>query len=199
MKAISRSVTEKEGTLTIHPLNITYERRLPLIHDLPNFKWPAPIQTDLSQRNPSVRCDYHKDHEHETNKCRSLKFLVKRLIKAGNLRRYVREVDRGAESGPTTYRITASMAALLESRPTINYILGGPFDEQNKSKRQQKKLLKAAIVKAQVNSIHTGGSLEETKQIDGPISFPSVNRNRVIMMHLYSPYVLVVLMCIGCW
>ena len=30
------------------PLNISYERLLPLIHDLPDFKWPAPIQTDPS-------------------------------------------------------------------------------------------------------------------------------------------------------
>ena len=77
------------------PLNITYKRLLPLICDLPYFKWPTPIQTDPSQRNPSTRCDYHKDHEHETNRCRSLKFLVEKLIKAGHLRRYVREVDCG--------------------------------------------------------------------------------------------------------
>ena len=36
------------------PLNITYERLLPLICDLPDFKWPAPIQKDPSQRNRSV-------------------------------------------------------------------------------------------------------------------------------------------------
>ena len=46
------------------PLNITYERLLPLIRDLPYLKWPAPIQTDPSQRNPSIQCHYHRDHEH---------------------------------------------------------------------------------------------------------------------------------------
>ena len=30
------------------PMNITYERLLPLIRDLPYFKWPAPIQTGPS-------------------------------------------------------------------------------------------------------------------------------------------------------
>ena len=105
------------------PLNITYERFLPLILDLLDFKWPAPIKTDFSQRNPSVRCDFHRDHEHETNRCQSLKFLVEILIKAGHLRRYVREVDRGAESAPTTEKITVGVVARSESRPVINYIL----------------------------------------------------------------------------
>ena len=38
------------------PLNITYERLPPLICDLPDFKWPAPIQTDPSQRNGAEGC-----------------------------------------------------------------------------------------------------------------------------------------------
>ena len=58
------------------PLNITYERLLPLIFDLPDFKGPAPIQMDPFQRNPSVWCDYHRDQGHETDRYRSLKFLV---------------------------------------------------------------------------------------------------------------------------
>ena len=39
------------------------------------------------------------------------------------------------------------------------------------------------MVKARVNTVHIGGSREETKPIDGPISFPPVNPNRVIMPH----------------
>ena len=82
---------------------------MPLIRDLPNFKWPAPIQTNPSQRNPSMRCNYHRDHGHETNKFRSLKFLVERLIKIGHLRRYIKEVDREEESPPTSGRVTTDM------------------------------------------------------------------------------------------
>ena len=37
------------------------------------------------------------------------------------------------------------------------------------------------MVKAQVNVVLTGGSREETKPIDCPISFPPVNPNRVIV------------------
>ena len=55
------------------------------------------------------------------------------------------------------------------------------LDDQYQSKRQQKKLLRATTVKAQVNTVHISGSREETKPIDGPISFPPVNLNRVIV------------------
>ena len=81
-----------------------------------------------------------------------------RLIKAGHLRRYIREVNSEEESAPTIGRITTSVAASPESRPAINYILGGPLDDQYQSKCQQKKLLRAATNKAWVNAVHTSGS-----------------------------------------
>ena len=34
------------------PLNITYERLLPLVHDLLDFKWPASIQTESLSKKP---------------------------------------------------------------------------------------------------------------------------------------------------
>ena len=123
------------------PLNISYDRLLPLIRDHLDFKWPTPIQSDPVQRNQSLRCDYHKDYGHETNRCRSLEFLVERLIRTGHLRRYVREMARGAEAAPAVERITASVELSPEPRPTINYILGGPIDDQYQSKHQKRRLL----------------------------------------------------------
>ena len=149
------------------------------------------------KETPYVRCDYHRDHGHETNRCQSLKFFVERLIKVGHLRRYVREVDREEESAVITDIITASMTASSKSRLAINYILGGPFDDQYQLKRQQKKLLRTTTVKARVNAIHIGGSREETKPIGGPISFSPVNPNRVIVPHydaLILTFVLAVFM-----
>ena len=91
------------------------------------------------------------------------------------------EVDRGEEFAPIVDRTVVGIAASSESRPTINYILGGPFDDQYQSKRHQKNHLRTAMVKARVNAIHARGSQEETKPIDGLISFPPVNPNRVIV------------------
>ena len=128
------------------------------------------------------------------DRCRSLKFLVEKLIKVGHLRRFIREIDHWVELGQAVDRITASTATPSESRPTINYILGGPSDDQYHSKRQQKKLLRAAIVKARVNVVHTESRHEETKPVDGLISFPPVNLNRVIVPHYDA---LVLTLCIN--
>ena len=130
------------------PLNISYDRLLPLIRDHPNFKWLTPIQPDPAQRNQSLRCDYHKDHGHETNRCRSLKFLVEKLIRVGHLRRYIRETVPRVEVAPAVERIAANAKLPPEPRPTINYILGGPVDDQYQSKCQKKRLLGAATVQA---------------------------------------------------
>ena len=111
-------------------MNISYERLLPLIRDLPKFKWPAPIQIDPSQRNKSLQCDYHRDHGHETDRCRSLKFLVEKLVKVRHLKRYINEVDHREESGPATDRIAVEAATLLKPKPFINYILGSSSNDQ---------------------------------------------------------------------
>ena len=97
---------------------------------------------------------------------------------------------------PVADRITASAIAPSESRPTINYILGGPFDDQYQSKHQQKNLFRAAMVKARVNTVHKVGSREEIKPIDGPISFPPINPNRVIVPRYDA---LVLTLCINCF
>ena len=73
----------------VTPLNISYDRLLPLILDHPDFKRPLLIQSDPEQCDQSLRCDYHRDHGHETNKCQTLKFLVERVIQAGHLIRYI--------------------------------------------------------------------------------------------------------------
>ena len=130
-----------------------------------------------------MRYDYHRDHGHETDQCRSLKFLVEKLIKVRHLKRYLREVDQGMESGQPTSRITTSPTTPPEPRPTINYIMGCLANDQYQSKREQKKLVKAAMVKARVNDVHTKSSQGEAESIDGPIFFPSVNPNRVIVPH----------------
>ena len=48
-------------------VNIAYDRLLPIIRDLPDFKWPQPMRASQDQRNKSLRCDYHRDHGHKTN------------------------------------------------------------------------------------------------------------------------------------
>ena len=117
-KKRSRGQTErKREPPQFTPLNISYDRLLPLIRDHPDFKRPTPIQSDPAQRDQSLRCDYHRDHGHETNRCRSLKFMVEKSIR---VRRYIRETVRVAEAAPAVERIVVGAEFPLEPWPTIN-------------------------------------------------------------------------------
>ena len=77
------------------PLSISYEKLLPMIQGLSDFKWPRPIGTDPSTRDRSRRCAFHKDHGHTTETCRAFQYLVERLIKAGHLKQYLRSDTEG--------------------------------------------------------------------------------------------------------
>ena len=95
----------------------SYEKLLPLIQDMSDFRWPRPLRVDPSKMDHSKKCTYHKEHGHTTETCRSLHYLVEKLI---------------------------------------NYIHGGPLDEEYDSKRKRQRLLRAASVLERVNSIRPG-------------------------------------------
>ncbi|RVW38424.1 hypothetical protein CK203_082349 [Vitis vinifera] len=71
------------------PIIVSYEKLLPMIRELFNFRWPGPIKADPAKRDHSKKCAYHKEHGHTTEQCRSLHYLVERLIKAGYLKQYI--------------------------------------------------------------------------------------------------------------
>ena len=52
---------------------------------------------------------------------------------AGHLRRYVRDTFRRAKVASAVERIAASTELPPKPWPTINYILGGPTDDQYQS------------------------------------------------------------------
>ena len=68
------------------PLNVSYERLFPMIRELFDFRWPEPLKTDLSRKNRNRKFAYHKEHKHTTEKCRSLHYLVEKLVKVGHLK-----------------------------------------------------------------------------------------------------------------
>ena len=144
-----------------------------------------------NQRNRSLRCDYHRDHGHESNNCQSLKFLVEKLIRAGHLRRYLRGPTSGAPAIPVTDRAVAEIEHAPEPRPTINFILGGPTDNQFQSKKQRRRMLQTASVRARINAISHQGSAPAAQPVDDPISFPPINPTRVITPH-YDALVLTI-------
>ena len=90
---------------------------------------------------------------------------------------------RPVETTPVDERIAASSELPFEPRPTINYILGGSTNDQYQSKRQREKLLRAATVRARVNTISTPDNSRAIQQVHGPISFHPINPFKVITPH----------------
>ena len=175
-------------------LNMAYDRLLPIIWDLPDFKWPQPMRAGLDQRNRSLRCDYHRDHGHETNQCQSLKFMVERLIRAGHLRRYLREPARGVVTATATSWAVAEIEHNPGPRPTINFILGGPTDNQYQSRRQRRRMLQTTSIGSRVSTISDRGDVPSALPVDDLISFPPINPTRVITPHYDA---LILTMCIN--
>ena len=145
------------------------------------------MRAGLDQRNRSLRCNYHRDHGHETNQCQSLKFMVETLIQASHLRRYLREPTRGAAVAPTADKAIAEIEHAPEPRLTINFIPGGPADNQYQSKKQRRRMIRTASIRARVNISCPCSSASGR----GPMSFPPINPSRVITPH-YDALVLIV-------
>ena len=169
--------------LQFTPLNIANDRLLPLIRHLPDFKWPPPMRAGPDQRNRSLRCDYHRYRGHETNHCQSLKFLVEKLIRVGQLRRYLREPINGVTSTPIADTAIVDIERASGPRQAIKFILGGPADSQYKSKKQRRKMLRTALVRARVNTIRAQENITAVQPVDGLISFPPINPTQVITPH----------------
>ncbi|XP_034708879.1 uncharacterized protein LOC117931916 [Vitis riparia] len=170
---------EQRPPLIRTPLTKSYEKLLPIIRDLPGFRWPVPIRSNPSERNSSKRCDYHKDHRHTTETCISLHYMVENLLKARHLKQYVRTAPKG--EGSSHDRGPRAPAAPI--RVVINYIYGGPLDDEYNSKRKRQRLLRAATVREHVRSIQPGLASGGIHPINGIIVFPAVDPSRVLQPH----------------
>ena len=152
-----------------------------MIQGLSDFKWPRPIGTDPSTRDSSKRCAFHKDHGHTTEACWSLQYLVEKLIKAGHLKQYVRS-DAGGKVTSQHHNPEAPRAPTVP-KAIINYINGGPSDEECNSRRKKQKLLWAASIRERINSIRPGQTGEGPRPIDGTIIFPPVDPTWTLQPH----------------
>ena len=152
------------------------------------------MRANPDQRNRSLRCDYHRDHVHEANQCQGLKFMIERLIRAGHLRRFIWEPTHTAETASASNRVFVAAEHSSEPKPTINFILGGPVDDQYQSMRQRQKMLCAASIKSRINTINTQESSTALQPIDGLVSFPPIDPTQIITPHYDE---LVLTLCIN--
>ena len=47
-------------------LTVSYEKLLPMIRELSDFRWPEPLKADPTKRYHNRKCAYHKEHRHTT-------------------------------------------------------------------------------------------------------------------------------------
>ncbi|RVW27161.1 Transposon Ty3-I Gag-Pol polyprotein [Vitis vinifera] len=73
--------------------------------------------------------------------------------------------------------------APVAPKAVINYINGGPSDEEYDSRRKRQKLLRAASIRERINSIRPGLTGEGPRPIDGTIIFPPVDPTRTLQPH----------------
>ncbi|XP_034690630.1 uncharacterized protein LOC117918233 [Vitis riparia] len=144
-------------------------------------RWPGPIRTNPSKRDHNKKCAYHKEHGHTTEQCRSLHYLVERLIKAGHLKQYLLSEARVGYTPRN--RNSGTSKTPVAPKAVINYIYGGQLDEEYNSKQKRQRLLRAASVRKRVNSIRLGITGGGPRPIDGTIVFPPIDSTRILQPH----------------
>ena len=107
--------------------------------------------------------------------------MVERLIKVGHLKQYFRS-DAGGRDASRNHNSGAPRAPAAP-KAVINYINGGPSDEEYDSKRKRQKLLRAASVRERVNSIRPGITGRDPYPIDRTIIFPPADPTRILQPH----------------
>ena len=152
-----------------------------MIRDLSDFRWPESIKADLAKRDRSKSCVYHKDHNHTTEQCKSLHYLVERLIKVGHLKQYVWATG---EQRKAARDLAAQVpTSLIAPKAIINYIHGGLIDEKYNSKWKKQRFLHADSIKERVSSIQHNFLEGSICPVDGIVTFPPVNACRVLQPH----------------
>ena len=113
--------------------------------------------------------------------CRSLHYLIEKLLRVGHLKQYVHSEGRRGETtqDPATQVPTTSAAP----KAIINYINGESIDEKYNSKRKRQRLLRVVSVREYVSFIQPGLPDGGTRPIDGVITFSLMDPNRVLQPH----------------
>ena len=106
---------------------------------------------------------------------------MERLIKAGHLKQYLRS-DARVRDTPRN-RDSGTPRTLIAPKAIINYIHGGPLDEEYNSKRKRQKLLRDASVRERINTIRPGVTDGSVQPINGTIVFPPVDPTRILQPH----------------
>ncbi|XP_019244597.1 PREDICTED: uncharacterized protein LOC109224475 [Nicotiana attenuata] len=104
------------------------------ISKIRDTKWPKPIQSDPSQRNYNLTCEFHNTHDHRTEDCHQLREEVARLLNKGHLREFLSDRAKNLFRD----RETAKKNEANEPQHIIHMIMGGADTAQEPMMRKTK-------------------------------------------------------------
>ncbi|XP_070040173.1 uncharacterized protein [Nicotiana tomentosiformis] len=83
--SFDRHVGPKEAPrLSEYNFNVDATTIVSAIRRIKDTKWPRPLQSDTTQRDPNLMCKYHGTHGHRKEDCRQLREEVARLFNNGH-------------------------------------------------------------------------------------------------------------------
>ncbi|XP_065616172.1 uncharacterized protein LOC136061795 [Quercus suber] len=86
-----RDFAGQSGSANAQAVNTVFKEPvyqvLEKIKNEPFFKWPIKMMGNTERRNHNLYCQYHQDHGHTTEDCRSLWDHLDQLVREGKLRR----------------------------------------------------------------------------------------------------------------
>ncbi|KAK1384010.1 hypothetical protein POM88_021745 [Heracleum sosnowskyi] len=82
---------DRDGT-AFTPLNAPISKILHEIKGKPGFVRPARMKMPDYKKNGNKYCDYHPDKGHNTDECYHLKKLIEKMIKEGELNKFVKDL-----------------------------------------------------------------------------------------------------------
>ncbi|XP_070039540.1 uncharacterized protein [Nicotiana tomentosiformis] len=110
--------------LSEYNLNVSLVELMSTMRNIKEARFPKPIRSDPSQRDPNLWCEYHGTNGHRTGDCRHLREEVATLLKNGDLREFLS--DRAKNNyGRNRDNTDPSKAGKHPPRLTINMIFGG--------------------------------------------------------------------------
>ncbi|XP_070042472.1 uncharacterized protein [Nicotiana tomentosiformis] len=110
--------------LSEYNFNVSVVELVSAMRNIKEARFPNPIKSDPSQRDPNLWCEYHDTNGHRTGDCRHLREEVTTLLKNGHLREFLSNRAKN-NYGRKMGDAETSKAGEEPPHQTINMIFGG--------------------------------------------------------------------------
>ncbi|XP_070046595.1 uncharacterized protein [Nicotiana tomentosiformis] len=123
-REISESRDSSYPRLSEYNFNVSVVELVSAMRNIKEARFPRPMKSDPSQRDPNLWCEYHGTNGHQTGDYRHLREEVATLLKNGHLREFLS--DRAKNNyGRNRGDVETSKAGEEHPHQTINMIFGG--------------------------------------------------------------------------